>query len=207
MDLPARDHLTDRLARQLLFIVEVDRLKSVIRRTLLTDQSRRENSAEHSWHLAVMASVLSEYAHRPVNLERVIRMILVHDIVEIDAGDTFAYDVEGHSDKDERERAAGKRLFGLLPKEQREEMWDLWREFEDGATVEARFANAMDRMQPMLHNVLTEGHTWRQHGVLKHQVLERNAVIEEGAPELWEYVVRFVEEAVENGLLSAADDG
>ncbi|MEM1248248.1 MAG: HD domain-containing protein [Acidobacteriota bacterium] len=199
--LPARRHLSSRLAQQLEFLVEVDRLKSVLRQTLLTDKSRRENSAEHTWHLALMASVLAEHATETVDVGRVVQMILLHDIVEIDAGDTFAYDASGYEDKDERERAAARRIFGMLPEDQSESCWTLWREFEDRETMEARFANALDRLQPMLHNVLTDGHTWQQHGIVKAQVVDRNKIIAEGAPELWEYVERFLEEAVAEGIL------
>lgn len=202
MNLPAHEHLTDRLAQQLRFVVEIDRLKTVLRQTLLVDGSRRENSGEHSWHLALLAVVLQEYSNRPLDLGRVLHMILIHDIVEIDAGDTFAYDTSGYEDKDEREKAAARRIFGLLPDDQHQVMWDLWREFEARETTEAKFANALDRLQPMLHNVLTEGHTWQQHGITRSQVIARNCIIEDGAADLWTYVERFVEEAVAEGFLA-----
>ena len=202
LPLPARENLSPRLAQQLQFIVEIDRLKNVLRQTLLTDGSRRENTAEHSWHLAVMASLLAEHSAEPIDVNHVIRMILIHDIVEIDAGDTFAYDATGYEDKSAREKAAAERLFGLLPEEQATEVWDLWREFEDRETAEARFANAMDRLQPMLHNVLTNGHSWQQHGITKEQVIERNKIIGESSADLWKYTRSFVEEAVANGILA-----
>ena len=143
----------DRFEQQLRFIVEIDRLKNVLRRTLLTDASRRENSAEHSWHIALMAPLLAEHACEPVNVERVMRMLLVHDIVEIDAGDTFAYDANGNADKAERERRAADRLYGLLPDDQARELRAAWEEFEAAESAEARFAHALDRLQPLLQNL------------------------------------------------------
>jgi putative hydrolase of HD superfamily len=192
-----------RLQRQLDFLLEIDRLKTIERQTLLTDRSRRENSAEHSWHIALMAVLLSEYSNGSrLDLFRVIRMLLVHDIVEIDAGDTFCYDEAGHRDKEERERRAAERLFGLLPEDQGADLRRLWDEFEARETPEAHFANALDRLQPLLHNVHTEGASWRAHGVRSHQVLERNSPIGEGAPELWEHARRLIEEAVGRGWLA-----
>ncbi len=202
MDLPAREHLTERLAQQLRFVVEIDRLKTVLRQTLLVDRSRRENSGEHSWHLALLAVVLQEYSNEPIDVGRVVHMILIHDIVEIDAGDTFAYDTAGYEDKEEREKVAARRIFGLLPDDQHEAMWTLWREFEERETAEAKFANALDRLQPMLHNALTDCHTWQEHGITKGQVIARNHIMDEGATDLWAYVRSFVDEAVEKGLLA-----
>ena len=199
MDLPA----PDRLARQLAFILEIDRLKSVLRRTLLADGSRQENSAEHSWHIAIAAVLLSEHAAADIELGRVVRMLLVHDVVEIDAGDTYAYDAAGHDDKAEREHACAERLFALLPADQEREMWDLWQEFEAAESPEARFANAVDRLMPMLHNYVTRGVAWQDHGVSSGQVVERNRVaIDGGAPELWAYAERMVAVAVERGYLA-----
>lgn len=197
MDLPA----SDRLSRQLRFIVEIDRLKTVLRRTFLLDGSRRENSAEHSWHIALAAVLLAEHSSEEVDVGRVVRMLLVHDVVEVDAGDTYAYDPEGHRDKEERERAAAERLFGLLPEDQAADLHELWNEFEAGETAEARFANAVDRLQPMIHNYVTEGRAWLEHGVTRGQVLGRNHVIGDGAPDLWEYAERMVDDAVERGFL------
>lgn len=191
-----------RLVRQLDFLREIDRLKTVLRQTVLTDKSRRENSAEHSWHLAVMAGLLQEHANEPgLDVGRVIRMVLIHDIVEIDAGDTFAYDTAGHADKAEREERAAERLFGLLPDDQRAEIMDLWREFEDRTTPEAKFAAALDRLQPMIHNYLTEGHTWRQHGITAGQVLARNRHIAEGSEALWRFAEQMINDAVDKGYL------
>jgi putative hydrolases of HD superfamily len=193
--------VSDRLERQLAFVVEIDKLKRVLRRTLLTDSSRRENSAEHSWHLAVMAVLLAEHAAAPVDVHRVIKMLLIHDVVEIDAGDTFLYDEPARAAKDEKERQAAERLFGLLPADQESELRALWDEFEARESPEARFAFALDRLQPLLHNVATEGRSWREHGVVAHQVERANRPMGEGAPGLWERAVRLIEEAVEKGFL------
>lgn len=192
----------ERLTRQLDFVREIDKLKTVLRQTVLTDRSRRENSAEHSWHLALMAVLLREHAgDAGLDVGRVIRMVLVHDIVEIDAGDTFAYDVQGHSDKAEREEKAAERIFGLLPEDQREELVSLWREFEERKTPEAKFAASLDRLHPMIHNYLTEGHAWRKHGITSRQVLERNRSIAEGSETLWLFARQLIESAVEKGYL------
>ncbi|GAB2697058.1 HD domain-containing protein [Paenibacillus thermoaerophilus] len=192
----------ERLTKQLRFIIEADRLKSVLRQTLVSDASRRENDAEHSWHLALMAMLLSEHAAEPgLDLGKVMRMLLVHDLVEIDAGDTFAYDEAGHTDKAEREQRAANRLFGLLPDDQRDEFHSLWREFEERATPEAKFAASLDRLQPMLLNYTTRGHAWRKHGVTSDRVEKRNRHIEEGAPALWSFAERLIGEAVERGFL------
>ena len=178
----------DRLPEQLRFIVEVDRLKSVLRRTWLIDGSRRENSAEHSWHLALMAMLLAEYAPAGVDTARVVRIVLVHDLVEIDAGDTFAYDVAGNADRAERESAAADRLFSLLPADQAAAFRALWDEFEEGETPEARFALALDRLQPLLQNVAANGGAWRSHGVTREQVTERMRPIRAVSAELWAFV-------------------
>jgi len=198
----------DRLASQLRFILEIDKLKSVFRQTLLLDRSRLENDAEHSWHLAVMALLLSEYAReRDIDLSRVVGMVLVHDIVEVDAGDTYLYDETGRQDKADRERAAADRLFALLPSDQASEIRGLWEEFEAAATPEARFAAALDRFQPLLHNCLTEGEQWRKHGVTVDRVLKRVApAMAAGAPELWAYAESLIHDAVEKGYLAKAPD-
>ncbi len=207
-DLPASPDLpaSGRLSSQLGFILEIDRLKTVLRRTELADGSRLENSAEHSWHIALAAVMLAEHAEsagQDVDVGRVVRMLLVHDVVEIDAGDTYAYDEAGHDDKEEREREAAERIFGLLPEDQSGEIWELWEEFEARRTPEARFANAVDRLMPMIHNYVTEGAAWRRHGVRSHQVLERNRTIADGAPELWEFARRMIADAVERGFLAS----
>jgi putative hydrolase of HD superfamily len=191
-----------RLSQQLAFILEIDKLKSILRQTPITSSERRlENSAEHSWHLAVMAALLAEYAPSAVDTLRVTRMLLVHDIVEIDAGDTFAYDAEGYSDKEERERLAADRLFGLLPADQGAELRALWDEFEAAATPESRFANALDRLQPLLLNSRTGGGSWSNHHVTRAQVLTRMEPIRTGAPELWSVVTAIVDDASARGWL------
>ncbi|CAL1240687.1 Putative hydrolase of HD superfamily [Candidatus Methylocalor cossyra] len=194
----------DRLKQQIAFIVELDRLKTVLRQSWLTDGGRRENSAEHSWHIALMGLVLAEYANAPVNLPRVIAMLLVHDVVEIDAGDVLVYDEAGNLDKAERERRAAARIYGLLPPDQARELCALWEEFEAQRTDEAKFAAALDRLMPLLHNFLTEGRTWRQHGITADRVLARNAAIGEGSTALWRYARELIEEAVERGYLPPA---
>lgn len=186
-----------RLSEQMGFILEIDRLKRILRQTLISDAGRRENSAEHSWHLAMMAMVLVEYANEPVDVGRVIQMLLVHDLVEIDAGDTYCYDEKGMADKAEREECAARRIFGLLPEEQGRWLRALWDEFEANQTSDANFANALDRLQPMLLNFHTEGISWKEHQVRLEQVLGRNRVIEKGSKGLWEYARRVIDEAVE----------
>ena len=193
---------TDRLQRQLAFILEIDKLKHVVRRTLLLDGSRRENDAEHSWHFALMAVLLSEYASdQSLDVLRAVKMALVHDLVEIDAGDTYAYDSAGMQDKDDREPRAAKRIFGLLPSEQGAELCALWEEFEAMATPESRYANALDRLQPMLHNYHTGGTSWLEHGVHADQVRGRCAPIHSGAPELGVYIDQLIDDAVDKGYL------
>jgi putative hydrolase of HD superfamily len=190
---------SSRLQAQLRFVVEIDKLKRVLRRTTLMDATRNENSAEHSWHLALMAVLLEEYVPEPADLARVVRMVLVHDIVEIDAGDTFCYDPDANLDKTQREQLAAERIFGLLPPDQAHEMKALWEEFEEARTPDARFANALDRLQPLLHNLHTGGGTWRIHGIAHDQVLERMRPIQAAMPALWPFV--------EDSLARAAEEG
>lgn len=192
-----------RLNDQLRFIIELDKLKSVYRRTLLMDGSRNENDAEHSWHLALIALVLCDYARETVDILRVLKMVLLHDIVEIDAGDTFCYDTGGERHRVQREEKAAVRIFGLLPPEQAHEFRELWREFESRQTAEAKFAAALDRLHPLLHNYYTHGHAWLKHGVTSSQVLERNKRIEDGAPLLWAYAQRLIEDAVKKKYLTS----
>ncbi len=193
----------DRLERQITFVREVDKLKTIQRQTLLTDATRQENDAEHSWHLALMALILGEYADGgAVDLLHVIRMVLVHDLVEIDAGDTYCYDADGYADKAERETAAAERIFNLLPPDQATEIRALWDEFEAANTPEAKFANALDRLQPLIHNLFTNGRMWKKHGIVKSQVIGRNRTIADGAPDLWDYARDLIEKAVDNGNLA-----
>ena len=191
----------DRLARQVAFVVEMDRLKGVLRQTSLIDGSRRENTAEHSWHLAMAALALAEHAPAGTDLARALHMVLVHDVVEIDAGDTFGFDEVGYLDKEERETRAAERLFGLLPPDQAAELRALWNEFEAGTTPEARFAVALDRLHPLLVNFNSAGGTWKLHGITLSQLRRRMASIEAGAPGLWPWVERTIEEACERGYV------
>ena len=193
---------SDRLAQQMAFIVEIDHLKQVLRRTITVDRNRNENSAEHSWHIAVMAILLAEYAEdRGLDLHRTIKMMLVHDLVEIDAGDTYCYDDEAGKGRLERETRAADRIFAVLPDDQGRDLRNLWDEFEAGRTPEARFANALDRLQALLLNYHTQGTTWRKHGIRSEQVRARAAPIAEGAPALWEYAKALIDDAVAGGLL------
>ncbi|WP_416676870.1 HD domain-containing protein [Egbenema bharatensis] len=192
---------SDRLTQQLQFILEIDRLKQILRQTLLTDGSRRENSAEHSWHIAIMAIVLFEYAPPEVDLKRAIQMLLIHDVVEIDAGDTFCYDTQGNHSKADREEQAATRIFGLLPPDQAEEFRQLWNEFESQNTPTAKFAAALDRIQPFLHNQTTQGGTWKQHHITRDQVLQRMQPVAAGTPELWEFFQAAIETCIKRGDL------
>lgn len=194
--------MTDaRLARQIAFLLEIDGLKSVLRQSHLIDLSRRENDAEHSWHLAMLAVVLGEYATEEVDQAKVIRMLLIHDLVEVYAGDTFLYDTRGAAEQEERERAAADRLFPQLPDDQAVALRRLWDEFEERRTPDARFARALDRVQPLLLNFYTRGASWRAHRVTKAQVLARRQLIEDGSPALWEYIQVMIDEAVRRGYL------
>ncbi len=196
-----KDAGPSRLESQLRFILEIDRLKVVERRSYPSGIDRLENSAEHSWHVSLMAQVFAEYAEEPVDLIRVQRMLLIHDLVEIDAGDTFAYDEAANRDKSVRELAAADRIFAILPIDQAGEMRKLWDEFEACESAEARFAAALDRLMPMLHNFHTQGRSWKQHGITRTQVIERNQTIAQGSKRLWEFAKGIIEEAVELGYL------
>jgi putative hydrolase of HD superfamily len=198
-------HPTDskRLKSQIEFIQEVDKLKKILRQTTLLDCSRQENSAEHSWHIALLVLVLSEYAEADnLNLLRVIKLLLAHDLVEIDAGDTYCYDESGLQDQTARETRAAERIFSILPEDQSKSFRSLWDEYEDRKTPESKFANALDRFQPLLHNYFTQGQSWRQHGIQKKQVLSRMQPVEEGSSFLWDYVTALIDDAVEKGYLA-----
>jgi putative hydrolase of HD superfamily len=193
----------ERFERQIRFVLEIDRLKTIVRRTYLLHADRAENTAEHSWHLAMLAILLSEYANEPVDVARVVKMVLIHDIVEIEAGDTYFYDADAELDKAVRERAAADRLFGILPPDQGEELRQLWEEFEATETPEARFALALDRFMPQLHNYYTQGRSWVEHGITADRVLERNASMAEGSNKLWECARALVDDAVAKGFLAS----
>lgn len=191
-----------RLDKQLKFVAEIDKMTAVLRRTLLIDRSRRENDAEHSWHIAVMALLFEEYAKEPVNVGRVAEMCVVHDLVEIYAGDTFAYDTKGNEDKAAREEEAADRLFGQLPEEQGKMIRDLWEEFDAMETADAKYAACLDRIQPFLHNTLTEGHTWVEGGTKRPAVEKRMAIVKEFMPEVYDWIAANLDRAIEKGWLS-----
>jgi putative hydrolases of HD superfamily len=193
--------MPDRLTQQIQFILEIDRLKQILRQSLISDASRRENSAEHSWHLAIMAIVLAEYALPGVDLLCALKMLLIHDLVEIDAGDTFCYDIQANQNKAEREELAATRIFGLLPDDLAEELRSLWDEFEARETPTAKYAAALDRIQPMLLNQQTQGGTWRLHGIAIAQVLQRAKPVAEGTPALWNFIKQMLEDCVAAGYL------
>ena len=191
-----------RLQRQVEFIVEIDKLKQVLRQTVTTNKSRQENSAEHSWHIALMAFMLSEYADSvKIDVFRVVKMLLVHDVVEIDSGDTYCYDNDACKDQHEREKRAAARIFNLAPEDQAKIMMTLWEEFEACKTPESRFANAIDRFQPLLNNYYSKGKPWIKHNIKKRQVIDRVRIIEEEAPKLWDYVKELIDDAVQQGFL------
>lgn len=192
----------EKLHKQLNFLIEIDKAKQVFRNTVLMDASRKENDAEHSWHMAVAAFVLREYADfEEPDMEKVFKMILLHDLTEIDAGDVFAYAVVDKKKRAEDEKKAAERIFGLLPEEQKDEFKALWIEFDERKTNESKFANALDRFMPILHNYRTKGLQWKRLNVTKEQVLTRNRNIEEGSKALWEYIQFIVQDAVEKGYL------
>jgi putative hydrolase of HD superfamily len=191
------------LEQQLAFIKEIDRLKLVQRKSFVSGTRRLETSAEHSWHVAMMAWLLAEHAAPPgIDASRALRMLLIHDIVEIDAGDTLLYaEAEAHRAQRERELQAAERLFGLLPEAQGRELRALWDEFEARETPEAKFAAAIDRLQPLLLNYMSEGAAWRRHGVTAPEVFEKNRHIAEGSPELWAAAERLINTCIERGYL------
>jgi len=193
----------DRLERQLQFIREIDRVKGIQRQTWLLDLSRKENDAEHSWHLGVMAATLAEYAAEPVDVSRVVTMVLLHDAIEIDAGDTFLYDESARTDQHLRESQAADRVFAILPADQASDARALWDEFEARQTPEAKFAASLDRLQPLMHNYFTKGSTWREHGVKMSQVIQRNRHIADGSPRLWSYAESLIRDAVKKGYLAS----
>jgi len=184
------------------FILEIDKLKHVLRQTYTTTKIRHENSSEHSWHIALMAIILQEHSkHSSINILKVVKMLLIHDIVEIDAGDTFLYDIQAQKTKPENEAKAAKRIFNLLPKDQAKNLQNLWKEFEENKTPTAQFANALDRLQPIINNYHTNGKVWQQNNVKKYQIEASNTDIEKGSPTLWEYATELIEKALKQGKL------
>ena len=193
-----------RLEQQLAFLLELDKAKSIFRQSYVTDGSRKENDAEHMWHLALFVLVLAEHAGEPIDVTKVLKMVLIHDIVEIDAGDVFVYDEAARATKATLEEAAAERLYGLLPPDQGAELRALWDEFEAKETPEARFAGAVDRLQPLLLNLTTKGRSWREHGITADRVLALNARIGLGSPSLWTHVEQLLHQAVADGHLPPA---
>ncbi|TXZ06313.1 HD domain-containing protein [Vibrio mimicus] len=194
--------MSERLTQQMALLMELDRLKSVLRRTRVKSAGGRlENSAEHSWHVALMAILMQEYANEAVDIKKVLTMLLLHDVVEIDAGDTFVYDSAASAEQEEKEWQAALRLFGMLPKEQGDTLLAIWQEFEAAQSAEARFAKALDRLIPMLLNYHNQGQSWQEHGVTREQALTVNRKIEDGSQTLWEYAKHIIEQASQNGWL------
>ncbi|MDH7463890.1 HD domain-containing protein [Chitinophagaceae bacterium 26-R-25] len=191
----------DNLLKQISFIKEIDKLKYILRKTKLFNSDRNENDAEHSWHLAMMAIILAEHSNKPINVLKVLKMLLIHDIVEIDAGDTFLYDTTKSHTNTEQELIAAKRIFGLLPKEQADEFIEIWREFEDGITDDAKFAKSMDRLEPLLQNTSNNGGTWKEFDVPYEKVYAKKKAIKEGSTVIWEYAENLINESVEKGIL------
>lgn len=192
----------DRLKKQFDFCLEIDKEKFIKRQTFLSDGENRENDAEHAWHMAIMTLLLSEYANEEIDVLKTVSMLLIHDLVEIDAGDTFAYDEEGKKSQRERELKAAERIFGLLPEDQGKKFRGLWDEFEAAETPEARFARAMDNIQPTMLNAATDGRMWAEKQVHLPQILERNRVTGKGSETLWNYTYdTFIRSNVEKGRI------
>lgn len=191
----------DILSQQVQFIKEIDKLKYIQRKTKLFNSNRNENDAEHSWHLAMMTIVLADHSNQPIDILKVLKMVLIHDIVEIDAGDTFIYDtLKNHTNTDE-ELIAAQRIFGLLPKEQADEFIAIWQEFEAGITDEAKFAKAMDRFEPLLQNTSNNGGTWREFNVSYQKVYNKKKVIKDGSARIWNYAEQLINDSVDKGIL------
>ncbi|MGL4632830.1 MAG: HD domain-containing protein [Leadbetterella sp.] len=190
------------LEQQIQFIIEIDKLKSVFRKTSLFYSSRKENSAEHSWHLCLMAMVLAPYSDKPVDISLVLKMLLIHDLVEIDAGDTFFFDEKNRDAIKPDESQAAERIFGMLPEEQKNEFYALWKEFEDKKTPDSLFANAVDMLEPMLQNMTNQGGTWVEFSVTKEKVLRMKSGIRYSSQALWDYVLTILDKAENEGFFS-----
>jgi putative hydrolase of HD superfamily len=192
---------TDHLLQQVAFIKEIDKVKYILRKTRLFHSDRHENDAEHSWHLAMMTLVLAGHSNQPIDVLKVLKMVLIHDIVEIDAGDTFIYDTQKNHTNTNEELAAAKRIFGLLPQEQADEFIAIWQEFEDGHTAEAKFAKTMDRFEPLLQNTSNDGGTWKEFDVPYQKVYDKKKAIKDGSSTIWEYAENLINESVRKGIL------
>lgn len=191
----------ERLLKQIEFVKEIDKIKYIERRTKLLNSDRRENDAEHSWHLAMMAIALAEHANEPVDVLKVIKMVLIHDIVEIDSGDIFIYDTQKNHTNTNEELKAANRIFGILPDDQAEELITLWIEFEMGETSDARFARTLDRLEPLLQNASNGGGTWKEFDVDYIKVVDKKEVMKYGSEAIWEYAKQLIDESVEKGIL------
>lgn len=193
----------ERLKKQIEFMLELDKMKNLYRQTYVLGEERKENDAEHSWHLALMAFLLTEHSNAKVDVLKVMKMVLIHDVVEIDAGDTYCYDEEGYKSKADREERAAQRIFGLLPEDQKSEFYSLWREFEENTTAEAGFANLLDRLQPLLLNYKKEGISWNEHGIRKEQVMNRNSGYFYASDSLAELIKSVIDDAEAKGWLKS----
>lgn len=190
-----------RLEKQIQFIIEIDKVKEIFRQNFISDGTRKENDAEHSWHLAVMAFILCEHFPEKVDLSKVLKMTLMHDLVEIDAGDTYCYDEEAGVDKIWREKQAAQRLYSILPDDQAKEFFELWKEFEDSKTPEARYTAILDRIQPLILNLQSHGKSWKDHNISHEQVIKRTRIIQENSEVLWGIVKNIIDEAILRGYL------
>lgn len=195
--------ISERLKKQIEFMLEIDKLKNIYRQTYVLGENRKENDAEHSWHIAILAFMLAEYSNEPVDVLKVMKMTLLHDIVEIDAGDTYCYDSEGYKTKADREEKAAQRIFGLLPQDQQEEFYALWREFEDGNSNEAKFAAVLDRLQPLTLNYTKNGISWKEHDVHKNQVISRNITTADASSKLYELITAIINDAADKKMLKS----
>jgi putative hydrolase of HD superfamily len=193
-------NLNERLEKQLQFIIEIDKVKNIFRKSKLFHENRFENDAEHSWTICIMALLLKEYSNFSVNIERVISMLLIHDIVEIDAGDIFLY-AENRENAHENEIKSAERIFGLLDKEQKKYFMELWEEFEERKTNEAKFAAIFDRLEPLMQNYILEGYTWKKYDITYEMVIEKNKHIKEASEEIWKFVLKMLEKAIEKGYI------
>lgn len=193
--------INERLLKDMEFIIELDKMKTILRQTSLISEDRYEDDAQHSWHISVMAMILSEYANEKIDTFKVIKMLLIHDLVELYAGDTFCYDKAANEDKEERELAAAEKIFGILSEDKGMELRDLWDEFEEEKTAEALFAASMDRLQPMLNNYNNNGGTWKKFDVAQSDIYKRISPVKESSDELWKFVEYMIEDAFEKGLI------
>lgn len=193
--------IDEKLKKQIEFMLELDKMKNLYRQTYVLHEDRKENDAEHSWHIAMMAFLLAEYAQPDTDIFKVMKMLIVHDVVEIDAGDTYCYDYEGYKSKAEREEKASQRIFGILPEVQKTEFYSLWREFEDGLTPEAKFAGLLDRLQPIILNYSKNGISWQEHTVKAEQVKDRTKQFADVSPELYELIDKIISDSAQKGYL------